>query len=324
MTEFRHDELGLAPVDFYREQRSVFLAEAARAKQRGAIRDEARATLNVGWADEKLGRGIDGIRRARRAHELFLDAGDRSGAAECLHSIAVWTFHNTTDVDGPCHDFTVAANERWDVGETLLAAQSLHNRGYVEMRSGRVAAGRSSYDQANTVLDSALHSEDPDAARSAERQRGFVLSHVAYWHALFGTIGDAIKVTIAYFDHVSRTGTHREPVLAYLAAAHAMTRLDDSAMSAELSAQTAVSGIEHAFRTAVVLAASELSNPQPGARRAYLGSHLLALSDFARWLSNGGRSDAARATLEFAIDLSLARHWAGETARLRQVARDLS
>ena len=98
---------------------------------------------------------------------------------------------------------------------------SWHNLGYVLCRIGRTADAWAAYQAASDVLERVM--AQPDSAAKARREKGFVYSHQACAHAKHGQYDAALSLAATYFDDVAATGLHREPMLAYLGAALAMT-----------------------------------------------------------------------------------------------------
>lgn len=321
---YKPEELGLDESSRYVATARRCREDATNHKAAGDIRAAGRALLAMAWAIEKLGNGIEALEYAAEARDLLRRSDDPKSLGECCHSIGVWRFHN---VDGeiPADDFREAAENRLAVGELMAAAQSWHNLGYVQLIAGAGADAETSYDNATELLGRVQVGPDENAASTAFRQLGFVLSHQAFASARRGSVAEALRRTRVYFAHIEKTRAHREPVLAYLAPGIALAHSDrhPEPEGSALRAQThlpldAESWLRLAVREA---AGAMIANGDTGTgRRAYLGSHMLALAELARWCRWHGRADEADQLTSSALGLARARGWQGEESRLRRLA----
>lgn len=279
----------------------------------------ARAALNQGWAFEQLGRGVEGIERAEEALMSFREEGDTTGIADTQHALGIWRFHVSTDLAPVRTAFIEAAAVREAVGELLLSAQSWHNLAYTELASGERDASLSSYGAAEALLIRVQSAGDSALAASADRQRGFVLSHRAYWAARFATPQKAAERAYDYLGHERRTGRPKEAALAYLAMG--------IALAAGHVPGGKVTELDSSLRLATdpevwLSRAHRLSDPATalavGANRPpYLGVHLRASLALARYQLAQERSEAAQALVEDALGRAQARGWPAEVLRLQ-------
>lgn len=317
--EYTHDELGLDPVAVYEAKGEHHSALAEQCQANGDLRGLGHALWACAWVQEKLGDGAAAIELAKEARVHLESTDDTSAAAECSHTIAVWIFHNLDRADS-FTDFEVAIEAREALGELLPAAQSWHNMAYVQSMHGLAGEAALSYARASQLLRDAEESADPGVAASAFRQRGFVLSHLAYMYAHHGMPHEALDAALAYFEHVAASGHHREPVLAYLAAGVALASGDLSARPTRdaLERTTGIppeaerwlrGGMDYAYQALVSYA---------GGRRPYLGAHLRAMVETARWCQAHDRLAEAERLAGEAVARAQARGWAGEAARIRR------
>lgn len=316
---FTQDELGLDAVSFYEQNASHYSTLANECESVGDVQGRADALLATGWAREKLGDGESGLRLAEEARLLLRSIGDLSQVAECCHTMAVWAFHSF-DGTNSVTDFAEAAACRESIGELLLAAQSWHNMGYVQLIGGRGDEAEESYGRALVLLQQVEGGPDPTLAASAFRQRGFVLSHVAFTRSRFGTCREALEATVAYFEHTVNSGHHREPVLAYLAPGVALAATpDDPGVDAGVLAQmTGIPPEAELWLREAVNEASRALVSSTGSRRAYLGSHLLALTELGRWCAAHGHEVEGEMLAADAIARAEARGWSGEASRINR------
>lgn len=325
---FSPSDLGLDEPAIYIEKEDRFQRIADEARGAGEVPIAGWAAIlgislfGVAWALEKRGSGSKALEHAEEARAVLRKNDDLRYLAECCHSIGVWKFHHL-DADPPVEDFMEALEARLSVGDLVGAAQSWHNLGYVQLIGGRHADADQSYERAADLLTQVQAGSDPDLARIAFRQIGFVLSHQAYAAAKQRPAADALRATRRYFEHVAESGSHREPVLAYLAPGVALASSHE-VPEPEGSALSALVGIaadaETWLRAAVHHAASAMTSNTGSSRPAYLGSHLLALSELARWCYGNGRYEEAEELVAQALSLARARGWAGEASRIERLS----
>lgn len=321
---FSPDQLGLDEPVKYAETEQRFASVIAERRTAGDLPGEGWALLATAWAMEKQGRGDEALERAEEARTVLRRAGDLSKLGECCHSIGVWRFHHR-DGDPPVDDFAEAIEARLAVGDRMAAAQSWHNLAYVQLIAGRNADADASYERAAELLAQVQADTEPGLAATAFRQFGFILSHQAYAVALHRPPAEALRATRKYFEHVARTGAHREPVLAYLAPGIALAS-SPKTLGAEGAALRRLTGIapdaETWLRTALHEASTAMtSHADTGTgRHAYLGSHLLALAELARWCQAHNRPEEAAQLIAEALSLASARGWRGEAARIERLS----
>ncbi|MBM0236164.1 hypothetical protein JNW88_01750 [Micromonospora sp. ATA32] len=314
---FTPDQLGLDdPAEYVAAERRY----AHAASQRRAARDsggEGRTLLAVAWAVEKQGRGPEALEYAQTARLLLRDAGDLKFFAECCHSIGVWRFHHF-DSDPPVEDFRQAVEARLAIPDLMAAAQSWHNLGFVQLVAGRPVDAAFAYERATDLLDEVRGGSETS---SAFRQLGFVYSHQAYAAARYGLAADALRATTKYFEHVKQTGAHREPVYAYLAPGIALAAAPEIPEE-EASALEALADIQPDAETWLRVALGKASDAMTShvetgtGRHAYLGAHLLALVELARWCYAADHRDEADQLMAQALSLARARGWHGEASRI--------
>lgn len=313
-------ELGLDPPTRYlgieHEQRTTAVACHSQGDRLG----EARALLVVAWATEKLGNGDSALEHARAARVLLESREDLDLLGECCHSLGVYQFHH---IDGPppVDEFMCAIEARLESGNLVGAAQSWHNLGYVFLTSGEHERAVECYANATSLLRLAQENANEDFAGFIDRQQGFVLSHLAFTAARHNSAEDAAQATLQYFQHVAKTGAHREPVLAYLAPGVALGAAKESPRITEfdeLAESVGVAALAEAWlRTAVAMASDAMvQHKDTGTgRHAYLGSHLLALAELADWCFRNKQPAEAADLWGKAQRLALARGWRGEASR---------
>lgn len=314
-------ELGLEEPSYYVEAEQVHRQAVSDSRASGNSAAEGRAMLAVAWALEKQGRGAAALACAETTGQLLQESDDLRLVAEYHHSCGVWKFHHT-DGAPPVDDFLRAIDARTRSGDLMGAAQSWHNLGYVQLIDGRADDAATSYDRATDLLGRVRNESDPAKAAFAFRQQGFVLSHQAFAAAHHQPLRDALRAALAYFRHVEETGAHREPVLAYLAPGVALARSQPEISAEELRSLESLVGLppdaETWLRAAVREAALAMVEPtETGTgRRAYLGSHLLALAELGEWCAAHDRLEEARQHWARAGQLARARGWLGEVSRL--------
>jgi tetratricopeptide (TPR) repeat protein len=317
---YSHQELGLESQSSYEAElvRLTDLADGARSAD-DATR-LAAALLALGRIHEKLGRFTEAVAHARAARELYEDAGDQGGLAECRHTMAVWAFHQG-DTEESFHSFEVAARLREDIGELLRSAQSWHNLGYVQCRSGTPRKAFACYAQSGRLLDRVRTEQPPSLGYKAYRDRGFLLSHTAFATAKHGDADEAVHLATEYFELVARTGVHREPLLAYLALPISRSRVREPGTARQTARLTALTGLppdpESWFRFTLSEGRRALAEHRAGeGRRPYLGARLVALAEYGRWCAGiTGRRDEGRSLMARAVALADARGWKGESER---------
>lgn len=327
---FSPDELGLDDPTTYIEKGDRFKRIADEAAAAGDLPRSGWALifgvacLGVAWAMEKQGRWSEALEQAEASRATLRKTGDLKWLAECCHSIGVWKFHSLNN-DPPVEDFTEAIKARLAIGDLIAASQSWHNLGYVQLIMGRNADADISYERAAELLAQVRAGSDRDLAETAFRQLGFVLSHQAYAAARHRSVADALRSTSRYFEHVAQTGAHREPVLAYLAPGIALASSPE-VPEPEGSALSALVGIapdaETWLRVALREASVAMTSPADTGtgRHAYLGSHLLALAELARWCYANGRHEEADQLVAQALRLARTRGWAGEASRIEHLS----
>jgi tetratricopeptide (TPR) repeat protein len=314
-----NSELGLESVPFYEGQLRDLEQVAERARQMGNARALAEAELSQGRVKEKLGDFLEAIALARTAHARFHNAGDASGVALCCHTTAVWAFHHGDDVKS-LQDFRTAVQIRGTAGEFLLEAQSWHNLGYVQCRTGRPDDAFRSYHEAQRILERLRLGRLASLSASADRALGFVFSHLAFANAKYRSRDDAMTATMAYFEHTARTKVHKEPILAYLAPPIALA-FDKKELDADLASRIGKhGGLEMApdlwFRYALEESSRALLAHEAGSgRRPYLGARLLALAESGLWFLNEGQEQLGQMLIAEAVALASARGWIGEVGR---------
>jgi tetratricopeptide (TPR) repeat protein len=327
---FTPDELGLDEPTRYSEVEDRFNRIAAEANAAGDVPRSGWAAifgvalLGVAWAMEKQGRWSEALEQAEASRDVLRKNDELKWLAEVCHSIGVWKFHNLNS-DPPVEDFTEAIKARIAIGDLMAAAQSWHNLGYVQLIAGRDSDADASYERAAELLTQVQAGSDRDLAETAFRQLGFVLSHQAYAAARHRPVAEALRRTSMYFEHAAQTGAHREPVLAYLAPGIALASSPE-VPEPEGSALSDLVGIapdaETWLRVAVREASAAMtSHANTGTGyHAYLGSHLLALAELARWCSANGRHEEAEQLVAQALSLARARGWAGEASRIEDLS----
>lgn len=327
---YTNQQLGLDEPATYDDMRDRNTALAAAARERGDPVEEGLGLARAAWALEKQGNSALALEYVARARPLLRNApeewwrDDWWRYAELCHTTAVWKFHNIDLTAPPTDDFLEAAEVRRAHGDALGTAQSWHNLAYTQLMLGWYDDAIASYDRAAEFLHDIATGSDEKTAAIADREQGFLLSHLAFAFARHGSVGDALKATEDYFKHVARTGVHREPVLAYVAPGVALSRSSNVSVR-QASGLIALTGIrlyaEPWLRRAVQEAAdamvSQPINPNTGLG-AYLGSYALALVELSKWCSAKNSVEEAERHATEALNLSLARGWHGEAARVRR------
>lgn len=271
----------------------------------------------MAWAVEKQGRGPEALACAEKAQSLLRHSGDPDSLGECCHSIGVWRFHHF-DGDPPTEDFRRAIEVRMAIPDFMKAARSWHNLGFVQLVAGLPADAAASYEHATDLLHRVRGTSEQ---HSAFRQLGFVYAHQAYAAARYAPAAAALGATSRYFEHVERTGVHREPVYAYLAPGIALARAADvpEEEGRRLEALTGLGPDAETWLRRALREASDAmtSHVETGTgRHAYLGAHLFALVELARWCDTTGSRDEADQLVTQAVALAQARGWTGEARRV--------
>lgn len=322
-----HALLGLESHDTYLADLRRYSAAAAYAQRDGDIASHADALLDLGRTHEKLGRFSD----ARDAGEAALAAyelrGDDGGIAQCCHTIGVWSFHHGHEEQSFAL-LTRAAKTRESMDELLLAAQSWHNLGYVQSRTGRADDAFASYRRAEVLLDQLSSGSSSDLRAKAYRNRAFVWSHLTFATAEYSEPGLALDIAARYFALVAETGAHREPLLTYVGVALAYDRgrpPHGRSVSQQLAELTGLAADpELWFRAAIDLGRTAVETYHPGTgRRPYLGAMILALATYGRWSVGAGFHNDGEERLARAERLAQARGWDGEVGRVKQMAAGL-
>jgi tetratricopeptide (TPR) repeat protein len=324
MARYSQAEMGLESVSCYADRLRCAAEEAQRCQRAGDRRGLADARLGMGRAKEKLGDFAAAVDLAYEARALFQDLDDMGGVALCCHTMAVWAFHHGSD-DNSLVEFQMAAEVRERDGEILLAAQSWHNLGYAQCRLGMPDEAFFSYRNSRILLDRVRAEQHGDLAAKACRELAFILSHLAFAKARYCSRDSAMAAAVKYFEHVARTGVHREPLLAYLALPIAIAPGGESSAAEPVTGGDArrlqeMTGLrlqpEEWFRHAVDEGRRAMVSYQAGqGRRPYLGARLLALAEYGNWLLRSKQADRGRALLTEAVALARARGWDGEARR---------
>lgn len=311
-------ELGLESGVAYGAQLERFERAACDARCAGDVPGLANAELELGRVKEKLGDFVGAWSLGQQAVKGFRESQDVGGSAQCSHTMGVWAFHHGEDSDA-LECLLAAALAREQAGELLLAAQSWHNLGYVQCRLKKPECSFSSYRDARRLLDQ-VSADEPALADKADRNLGFVLSHITFAMAKYRGHDDALGAALQYFEHVARTGTHKEPLLAYIGSAIALDsgRVDDKEAALRLQALTGLDCEPEAwFRFSVDEGRRALIGHEPGTgRRPYLGARLLTLAEYGSWCLRNGRPTEGRALIAEAVSIANARGWKGEARRL--------
>lgn len=322
---YSHKQLGLEEPASYEEFKVRFSERAADRRKNGDLSGEGVAIGRVAWALEKQGESDLALEYMDRARSLLSSVEDEWWwYAELCHSTGVFKFHNIDLEAPPVEDFHEAINVRIAHDDLFGASQSWHNMAYTQLMMGWHDEALSSYERSSELLHHIEQGSDAEAAARADRHRGFVLSHVAFAAARHGTVEDALQKTVEYFAHVARTGVHREQVLALLAPGVAIassSAVPDSLRDALVQLVGIPLDAEGWLRNAVNEAAAAMIaqdiNVNTGLG-AYLGSHLLALTELSHWCSANGRMDEADDCATEAVNLANARGWHGEAARIQR------
>jgi len=314
---FTQDQLGLDDAGRYAEIERDHGRAAEELLALGDKPAHGLARMWEAWAMEKQGRLEEALRVAEEARTVLGQAEDLALVASCGQSIGVWKFHGL-DADADVRDFEESIELRLRADNLVAAAQSWHNMAYVQLSSGKWSDARTSYREAAGLLVRVQAGPDAGLAASADRGKAFVLSHLAYASARQQPVAETLTATASYFEHVARTGAHREPVMAYLAPGIALA-LGEGVPTAESDALVSLTGIpadaESWLRKALDVASEGLAAGASTGRRAYLGAHVLALVELARWFRSAGREDEADQHVERARLLATARGWQGEAKR---------
>ena len=311
------DQLGLDDAERYAEIERDYGRAAEELLALGDEPAHGLARMWEAWAVEKQGRVGEALRQAEEARTVLSQTDEHALVASCGQSIGVWKFHGVGG-DAVVEDFQESIQLRLTAGNLMAAAQSWHNMAYVQLSSGQWAAADTSYREAAALVARVQASPDAKLAASADRGKAFVLSHLAYAAARQSSVAETLAATASYFRHVARTGAHREPVMAYLAPGIALA-LGEEVPVEEADVLTSLTGVpadaESWLRKALDVASTGLESGAGTGRRAYLGAHLLALVELARWMRSTGREDEADRHVERAHMLATARGWHGEAMR---------
>lgn len=323
---YSNEELGLEPIEVYFAALDTHQRGLGEARVQGSPTDIGRALLSIAWAHEKLGRGPEALKEAEEARGFLRRGEDIDLLAECCHSIGVWRFHNLADDSFGSEYFTEAIENRLQSGNVMGAAQSWHNKGFVELVNGFHSEANHSYERAGSLLNEVISAGSADARISAFKQMGFILSHQAFAWARQSLSSAALDTALSYFSHVNKTQAHREPVYVYLACGMALWQ--DNHSDPDVTEQArhleSMTGIAPSAEAWLRFAVSEASSAMTArhatgtGRRAYLGAQTLALSELARWAHAKGDSKMSHRLVMQGVELALARGWAGEARRVRE------
>ncbi|MFE9561673.1 hypothetical protein ACFYM0_11235 [Streptomyces sp. NPDC006487] len=319
---FTPDQLGLDDLATYAKTERRYARSASQCRAGGDSAGEGKSLLAVAWAVEKQGRGPEALECAQKARLLLRDTGDLDSYGECCHSMGVWRFHHF-DEDPPLEDFRRAIEVWMAIPNLMKAARSWHNLGFIQLVAGFPVDAAASYENAADLLHRVRGSSEE---HGAFRQLGFVYSHQSYAAARCGRVPEALRTTSKYFEHVEQTGSHREPVYAYLAPGIAFAAAAEGAEVPleEVRTLEALTGIrpdaETWLRVALRKAGHAMtSHVETGTgRHAYLGAHLLALVELARWCDATDRRDEADQLVTRSLELARARGWSGEVSRIHR------
>ncbi|HEX6641852.1 MAG TPA: tetratricopeptide repeat protein [Thermoanaerobaculia bacterium] len=263
---------------------------------------------------------------AHQALALYAHLGDQVGTARCQHTLAVWAFHRdrTEEAIGR---FKEAASLRERGGDLMASAQSFHNLGYVYCRLGEPRDSFWAYREAEERLKNDCVTGVANVDR-LQRDTAFVWSHLTYANAKYGEERDALRMAVRYFEHVASTGVHREQFLAYVGAGLALTRENfagtETGIVERVEELTGLKGdpkmfFSHALREERRALAAHAANQ--GAR-LYLGTVLVTLMEFGKFLLALGMAEEGREMLAESVALAQERGWTGEARRAVAFARE--
>ena len=257
---------------------------------------------------------------------LYVHLGDQLGTARCQHTLAVWAFHRDR-AEEAVGRFKEAASLRERSGDLPASAQSFHNLGYVYCRLGEARDSFWAYREAQERLTRGYVTGGVNIDR-LQRDTAFVWSHLTYTNAKHGEERDALRMAVRYFEHVASTGIHREQFLAYVGAGLALTGGNFAGTETEIVGRveelTGFKGdprmfFSHALTEERRALAAHAANQ--GAR-LYLGTVLVTLMEFGRFLLALGMAEEGREMLAESVALAQERGWTGEARRAVAFARE--
>lgn len=309
-------ELGLENSQVYH---SRLLKLNEEEKQPEDLRAHARVNFQQARCYEMLGQFDDAHRRLREARARYVDLNDKKSLSQCAQDLAVWSYHQG-DVAASENAFKEAIVIRSDIDEPLLCAQSWHNLAFVQLRDGRIKDAFCSYGESRKLVERCLGDPSTAIAVKAKRTLGFILSHLVYAKATIGDSEGAIGDAAQYFDHVSTTKAHKEPLLVYVGVAMALDPSGNRGNPVSASRLRDLAGLDIDSEVWFKFALREslralIYHQSESERRPYLGLRMLTLAEYGLKSLRNGEPEKHRILFMNAKGLAVARGWKGEALR---------
>lgn len=314
---FTDAELGLQSTVYYQDRLRFFDNAATQAQEQGDQISYADAIFNAGYLYDKLRNFSQGTHLIHQAIQLYNNANDYRRASKGYQALAVLTFH-TGSSDEAIGFFDKACHLREELKDHIQCARSLHNRAYVLCRLGQVQRAFDSYAKAEHQLELGCAAGQAPLVTSVNEHMntGFIRSHIAFAHAKFTGHAAALQGATRYFDHFARTRIHREHLLVYLAIGLVLSEGASQNNLIELQQITQFTGLlpepESYFQFV-------LNNTD---HTTYLGTVVLGLLEFGRYLVKRGKRSQGIEMLHKAVQLCIERRWPGEATRAMRFVQE--
>ena len=315
-------ELGLENAQVY-HTRLLKLNEEEKSSEDCSA--HAQVNFQQARCHEMLGQFDDAHRRLREAWVRYVDLNDQKSLSQCAQDLAVWSYHQGDNVASE-NAFKEAIAIRSNIDEPLLCAQSWHNLAFVQLRNGRIKDAFCSYGESRKIVERCLGDPSTAIAVKAKRTLGFVLSHLVYAKAKIGDSEGAVGDAAKYFDHVSTTKAHKEPLLVYVGVAMALDARGNRGNSVSASRLRDLAGLDMDSEVWFKFALGEslrslIYHENESERRPYLGSRMLTLAEYGLKSLRNGDPEKHRILFMNAKGLAVARGWKGEALRYSMIAR---